>query len=249
MVNAKSLKLIILLLITIIILMGFQLQSTSGTLQNFKKSALENLVDYLKVYDVYDKSGQIKLIRHGKDNDGGYIVPEIAFNKSDVLMGYGIANDIVFEEKFSDIYQKPSYAFDCTINGIQIKNKLCSFSKECISNNNFIKEGKKLTSFSHQLHRLGLENKKIFLKMDIEGAEYQSFEDIYQYSNNITGIVIEIHFFNQSEQILDAINLLSNTPSPAAYFVSAISIAGPATAPTVKSAAPRKPSVVVHSMR
>lgn len=37
------------------------------------------------------------------------------------------------------------------------------------------------------------KNKEIFLKLDIEGMEYQVIEDILQYSGAITGIAIEFH--------------------------------------------------------
>jgi hypothetical protein len=44
--------------------------------------------------------------------------------------------------------------------------------------------------------------------MDIEGAEYDVFEDIFKNSGNITGIAIEIHF-TESGQASKAVKLLS----------------------------------------
>ncbi len=174
--------------------------------------ALEGIVSKLKIYTAYDKNGPIKLIRHGNVNDGGYVVPEIALEQSDVLMGYGIADDIAFEERFSDIYNKPSYGFDCGTENIEIKNKLCSFIKECIGSDSFVnadqKSSGKISSFSDQIQKLGLKNKKIFIKMDIEGAEYEAFEDILKYAPNITGIAMELHFVNL-DQMIKASNLLS----------------------------------------
>ena len=35
--------------------------------------------------------------------------------------------------------------------------------------------------------------------MDIEGAEFDVFDDILKHSNNITGIVLEIHFFEDDD--------------------------------------------------
>ena len=53
-------------------------------------------------------------------------------------------------------------------------------------------------------------DKKVFLKIDIEGAGYDAFEDILKHSKNITGIVLEIHFCDYYNSLYKAINLLSN---------------------------------------
>ena len=183
-------------------------------LLNYNKHySLKHLISLLKVYTVYDHKGPIKLIRLGKDNDGGYIVPELAIKNANSLIGYGIDNDISFEEQFSERYNKPSYGFDCGITHIKIKNKLCHFIPECIANDNFlykiqkIKSLKKISSFSQQLNNLKLQEKQIFIKMDIEGAEYNALPEILNYAKNITGIVFEIHITNDQE-IKKAINLL-----------------------------------------
>lgn len=192
---------------------SIKISSGTNTYQSPEtKIYLENLVSLLKKYNVYDKNGLIKLIRLGKNNDGGYVVPEIALKQADVLMGYGIADDISFEEQFSDRYNKKSYGFDCGGNvNINIKNKLLSFIPECISTDNFLMNtvsSKRISSFSNQLKDLKLDGKKIFIKMDVEGAEYYCFNDILKHVNNITGIVIEIHLFSE-DYVKKAVNLLS----------------------------------------
>lgn len=176
---------------------------------------LPKLVSFLKVYTVYDNNGPIKLVRIGRANDGGYIVPELALQKADVLIGYGIADDISFEEQFSNLYNKKSYGFDCGIKNINIKNKLCIFIPECIATDSFLYVGKqssnKVSSFRQQVTKLNLKNKKIFIKMDIEGAEYDAMPEILNYAQNITGIVLEIHFAQGGyESINKAIRLLSS---------------------------------------
>lgn len=172
-----------------------------------EEPALEPLVSLLKVYDTFDDNGPIKLIRLGRDNDGGYIVPTIALIKATALLGYGISDDISFEEQFSNIYQKKSYGFDCTINNINTNNKLCSFIPQCIGPKNSLNKDK-YSYFEQQLKNLNLEHKQIFIKMDIEGAEYNVFSEILKHNANITGIVIEIHFNNESTEYRKAINLL-----------------------------------------
>lgn len=180
-------------------------------------SRLVDFVTLLKKYDASDQDGPINLVRVGKDYDGGYVVPEKALKSSDVLLGYGILDDISFEEGFSYIYQKPSYGFDCTTTNIEIKNKLAHFIPECIGSSDDIQRGlytnsdKKFTSFDQQLDYLGLKNKKLFIKIDIEGNEYSVINDILKYSSNITGIAMELHFDNNLYQFKlakDLINLI-----------------------------------------
>lgn len=185
---------------------------TGRYLEDISKITSEFMVEKLVAFDTYDENGPIELIRHGSLNDGGYVVPKIAFEKAEALLGYGIADDISFEEKFSDNYNKPSYGFDCGTESIEIKNPLCTFIRECIASDSFIQGNQqsslKISRFPDQIKRLGLENKKIFLKMDIEGAEYDAFKEIYNNSSNITGIVLELHFGGLN-QMLEASYLLS----------------------------------------
>ena len=185
----------------------------SGVLDAAKKD-YEKLAGLLVTYSAYNlQNNPLKLYRHGKDGDGGYVTPEEAFKAADVLLGYGIAGDISFEEQFSEIYKKPSYGFDCGIKSIDSKNVAFTFIDQCIGTDKTLYNVKdsshNVTSFSQQLANLGLKDKKIFIKMDIEGAEYGAFEDIYKYAPQITGIVMELHIFGNDEA-RKAVRLLSN---------------------------------------
>src|SRR4051812_24686891 len=71
-------------------------------LQETRQSALEILVRMLKVQKIYDEKGEIQLMRIGSPNDGGYVVAKKSLDMADVCLGYGIADDISFEEYFSD---------------------------------------------------------------------------------------------------------------------------------------------------
>ncbi len=177
-----------------------------------QKQAYENLANLLVVYEVADNNGPLHLLRLGNDYDGGYVVPEKACKDADVLFGYGIANDISFEEKFSAFYHKPSYGFDCGVDSFPSKNKYFTFVSQCIGTDKFLYDkdssSQNISSFIQQVNNLGLQNKKIFIKMDIEGAEYEAFDGILKASSNVTGIVLEIHFIREGE-ILKAIKLLS----------------------------------------
>ncbi len=170
---------------------------------------INNFVNLFKKYDVYNSNESIKLIRLGKDNDGGYIVPEIALKKAEALIGYGISTDISFEEQFSEIYHKPSYGFDCTITNITIQNKLTTFIPQCIKNSKNHSLPEQWVSFDKQLNYLNLENKKIFIKIDIEGNEYDIIDDVLENAKNITGIAMEVHFFTKLEDFKKANDLIT----------------------------------------
>ena len=176
--------------------------------------ALRELVTYFKVYSAQDHNGPLLLKRIGRDYDGGYVVAEKSLRLADVLLGYGIADDISFEETFSNLYGKPSYGFDGGAQEVKSKNKLFTFVRECIASDEFLYKGQnssgKVSTFSQQVSKLGLKNKKIFIKMDIEGAEYEAFPDILRHhSKNVTGIVLELHFKSLAS-IKKAIKLLSD---------------------------------------
>lgn len=173
--------------------------------------AREELVKFLKVYTAYDQNGPLKLVRHGKTYDGGYVTAVKAFEEADVLLGYGIDLDNSFEDQFSIIYNKPSYGFDCGIEHIDSKSNLFTLVRECIGSDAFLynisNTNGKISSFEQQLDKLKLRDKKIFIKMDIEGAEYDAFPGIIKNKNNITGITLEIHF-TDLESTKKALSLL-----------------------------------------
>ena len=177
-----------------------------------RKKSLDELVQHFKVYTAADQNGPLVLKRIGRDYDGGYVVAEKSLKSADVLLGYGIADDISFEEAFCRRYKKPAYGFDGGVENVTSKNKLFTFLRESISSDKFLYGGQtssgKVSTFGQQVSRLKLQNKKIFIKMDIEGAEYDAFVDILPHHAHITGIVLELHF-KTLESIKRAIELLS----------------------------------------
>lgn len=173
---------------------------------------IESIIDYFKIYKAYTQTGKVRLVRIGRDYDGGYVVPEYALSVSDALFGYGISTDASFEEHFSKIYKKPSYGFDCGSKYVS-KHPLFTFISECLGDDSTLyrsqNSSKKFSSYSTQLDNLGLKNKNVFIKMDIESGEYMVLHDILKYhSNDITGIALELHLTNFTKA-LDLLAALS----------------------------------------
>lgn len=173
----------------------------------------KKLIPHFLIYDASIKGMSLKFIKLGTPIYGTYIVPEYALEQSNAVLGYGIEDDISFEEQYSDIYNKNSYGYDCGVRNILIKNKKCHFKSECLGNDEYILKWKKQTSSKHihsfggNISKLGLNGKKYFVKMDIAGAEYDVIDNILKYSNNITGLTIVIHM-PKADKILLADKLL-----------------------------------------
>jgi hypothetical protein len=170
------------------------------------------------------------LIRVGKDNDGGYVIPYEIISKTDVLLSYGINKDWSFEKYFYNNNSNVNiHCYDHTLNFFSlilytIKSILLvpiyciTFDrkrlKRCIYGifiipDYFIFFGKKAKHFRYRIWDTNEDNSKtinstlnelpkavrknIFIKMDIEGAEYKVLDDIIDLSDFIGAIVVEFH--------------------------------------------------------
>ena len=181
-----------------------------------KKGCFEKLFDELisklLVYNVKYKEGKSNKILLEKNFSR--IVDEILFNKTDILLGWGISKDIEFEQNFSLVYNKLSYGFDCGINSIKINSLKCKFQNECIGSDKYIRKSlgqvssKKIHNFEDKLKELKLEDKKIFVKLSFAlDGEYEVLDDILKHSDQITGIIIALQL-RDSEQILKALEMV-----------------------------------------
>ncbi|MDP1614437.1 MAG: hypothetical protein Q8L68_01430 [Methylococcales bacterium] len=183
------------------------MENTSQADEETNRLAIE-IVRLLKKYQAYDSNGPLRLRRIGKDYDGGYIIPEIALEQADVIMGYGINDDSSFEEEASSIYGKRSYGFDGSVALKKITHKLFHFSPIYLIKHGVRAENiTNFSSFQDHLEIFHLQGKKLFIKMDIEGNEYTSMPDVLEHSSYITGITFEIHFFEE-DQLPLALHLL-----------------------------------------
>lgn len=124
-------------------------------------------------------------IRIGRDCDGGYVIAD-GFDY-DVLISCGISDDDSFEhaflEKNSNII---CYAYDERVYNLPNKNDKIKFFRKHICS--------KVSNKEENLYQLINNYKKIFLKMDIEGGEFEWFNNIpSNLLSNISQMVIEFH--------------------------------------------------------
>jgi hypothetical protein len=146
------------------------------------------MIEQLKLYDV--KSPKVRL---GNEWDGGYVVPQLILDSSAALFSYGVGSDISFEIDYVRKTNKPSFSYDHTVEGAGIPHdlqNLMMFKKEGLS---YQKETDLDTFFTHY-EQSGIKE-KVFLKMDIEGAEFPFFLncDMKRLSEIVVGIVVEFH--------------------------------------------------------
>jgi mannosyltransferase OCH1-like enzyme len=148
---------------------------------NYNKSELHEF-DY-RILTAYDIPTQ--LVRIGPKEDGGYVIAD-GF-EYDLFISCGVANDVRFEEDFLDIHKIKCIAFDGTIETFPShRNNI-----EWVNKNIGYKNTEKTTNLKKYIQN----NKKIFLKMDIEGSEFNWIDSMTEKElNQISQIVIEFHW-------------------------------------------------------
>ena len=148
---------------------------------NYDKSQL-NEFDY-RVLNTYKIPNNF--VRVGPREDGGYVIAD-GFNY-DLFISCGITNDIRFEDSFLDIHKIKCIAFDGTI-------------QSCPSHRNNIEWIQKNIGYLNTDKTTNLKeyiqtNKNIFLKMDIEGSEFNWIDSMTETElDNFSQIVVEFHW-------------------------------------------------------
>ena len=152
-----------------------------------------------------------KLIRVGKNNDGGYLVDEQSIKDTKTLISLGINDEWSFEKDFLKINKNVN--LKCYDNNTSLIFLIKIFFKKFIfliyygfieTFNSFFniidyffflktKISKKHITYK-DLQKLTKKFKApFFFKIDIEGSEYRILEDVLRLKKNISGIVIEFH--------------------------------------------------------
>ncbi len=192
---------------------------------------------FLKPYFLNKK----ELVRLGSIDDGGYVLPIKDIESSDVLISLGISDNWDFEKDFHKISNAKVIAYDHSIDSkfwiSKFKKDLIKFIKlkifkpkkiykmfQYIDFIFFFKLKKKNLFF---LKKIGKEencisineivdkhikkDNRIFLKIDIEGSEYEILNQIISIQNKIQGIVIEFHNVTQNLDTIKEFLLKINT--------------------------------------
>ena len=148
---------------------------------NYNKYEL-NYFDYsiLNTYKIPNN-----LVRVGPKEDGGYVIAD-GFDY-DLFISCGIANDIRFEEEFLDIHKTKCIVFDGTIKTFPS----CRNNMEWVPQNIGFSNTTKTTNLKKYIQN----NNKIFLKMDIEGSEFNWLDSMSEIElEKFSQILLEVHW-------------------------------------------------------
>lgn len=171
------------------------------------------LLPYLLVYDVKLKDPSLPMDFIRLDKDSKYNVPKFVIGKTEALIGYGVGRTCRFEDNYQRIFEKPAYAYDC--GNLTNICKTAKFQPECVGTGKNATTYKSATEYTHpkvedtQIHefidemeQIGLGGKKkVFVKMNIVGAEDKVMKGILKHSGKIPVIVLYIHIKNPEMMI------------------------------------------------
>jgi hypothetical protein len=173
------------------------------------------LPEWLRPYKVE------KLIRLGRDNDGGYLVDFANLVDTDLVLAFGVYDDWSFEEQFRSVRNVPILAFDQSISGQhffrQVLNALRFLDHPSMALERYLKYrrykrffvdgvrhvSKMVSQFDdpnyisvEQIvkdYELSRYKKGIFVKCDIEGDEYRILDALLSSAELWSGIAVEFH--------------------------------------------------------
>ena len=162
------------------------------------------------------------LKRFGKKNDGGYLINPKSILESNFLISFGIFDDWSFEKSFKS-YNKNSeiFCYDDVIsfNFILIRSlkkiilDIINFKFNNILGNlylifDYIFVSNKIKFFKKKIIKGDIVKivqnfDKVFLKIDIEGSEYNILEDILKIQSRLTALIIEFHDVDKKRNIIE----------------------------------------------
>jgi hypothetical protein len=138
----------------------------------------------------------------GKDYDGGYLANKQDITAALLLVSLGVGTDISFERDFTDLNNCDVKACDKELHNIDAATL------------EYFTGGRQLCQqeiTAGTLYSM-LATDHIFLKCDIEGAEYSILDELIQHAHKFTGMVIEFHDCNRPENYNSLLNFIAKIP-------------------------------------
>jgi len=160
------------------------------------------------------------LVKLGGFKDGGYVADYFSLMQSKLLISGGVGSNVRFESDFFDVNQRLHIILvDPTVSVLRmIVRGFYHFIKKGQSGFRSLSEVlnylflvrhaqliKKYLGNSFSINdilaqvNLGTSEKSVFIKLDIEGAEYDLLQDIIDVKEKLTGVCIEFHDLHDSE--------------------------------------------------
>jgi hypothetical protein len=135
-----------------------------------------------------------KRILLGEKGDGSYVILD-DFDKIKIAYSFGIFNKVQFDEELAnrgiDVYM-----YDHTINSLPYTNSHFHWKKIGVRGKN-TKDNNLKTLEELIIENNHIKENNMILKMDVEGAEWESLKDLPgKFLNKFKYILIEYHFLN-----------------------------------------------------
>jgi hypothetical protein len=136
--------------------------------------------------------------RFGSANDGGYLMCENLIEPIDAAYSYGVGSNDDWGCEMSRRYHVPVHEYDCfdparpTCNGGTLV-----FHNECVGNRTGYRGPHFFDTLENQISRNGDSGRHVIIKMDIEGAEWDSLLAAPdELLTSIPQIAMEMHGFD-----------------------------------------------------
>jgi hypothetical protein len=133
------------------------------------------------LYNLFNAIRPVKLSncqfeRFGDSYDGGYVMCANLMGRAESLYSYGISATDNWGCTLSARLKKPVHQYDC----FDLKRPDCDgatpmFHEECVGGKRETIEGRLFDTVEAQLARNGDAGKRVVVKMDVEGSEWESF--------------------------------------------------------------------------
>jgi hypothetical protein len=142
-----------------------------------------------------------QLERFGESNDGGYLMCSNLLSAVQSGYSYGIAG---YDKWGCDISTKlnvPVHQYDCfDLTQPSCRAGKTTFHAECVGDTTETIDGRVFDTIANQLAKNGDSSKRIVLKIDVEGAEWESFLAVPdRILEQIDQIAVEFHW-SEDEQ-------------------------------------------------
>jgi hypothetical protein len=145
------------------------------------------------------------MIRVGKDHDGGYLVNSWDVGKTTHLISLGIGSDISFEQQFYQMNHCDLDAYDGTAH----------------VNNPFFRDNKRFhatnVSSCNFESLFATQSTNIFLKCDVDGAEYEFLDILIRHSEIFSGLVMEFHDVHEYDNFNSLTNFIAKVEQKLAH--------------------------------
>lgn len=135
------------------------------------------------------------LKRFGNEYDGGYLICENLMHDVTSAYSYGIGGSDEWGCDISRKYKLAVHQYDC----FDTSTPICEggnfiFHEECVGDKKIVSENKKFDSLKNQVIKNKDEKKKLVVKMDVEGSEWDTLlaapDDVL---NHIDQLIVEFH--------------------------------------------------------